>query len=163
IEKQRQQAVPLLRAEVEKQANPAAKEACQEALARRQSGAGLALLRLGEVEHVWPLLSHSPYPEARSWLLGRLKPAGVAAGLLVDRLRTEKEVSRRRALILALGEYTQKELPEAERRPLGEKLLLWYREDPDAGIHGAIDWLLRHGKEGKVDRLLDWKGARALE
>src|SRR5207244_3578816 len=40
--------------------------------------------------------------------------------------------------------------------PLVQKLLDWYCDDPDAGIHGAIDWLLRHGKEGPVARPLDW-------
>jgi hypothetical protein len=33
---------------------------------------------------------------------------------------------------------------------------------PDPGIHGAIDWLLRHGQEGSVPRPLDWGGATAL-
>ena len=50
------------------------------------------------------------------------------------------------------------------RGPLVKKLLTWYRDDPDPGIHGAIDWLLRHGKEGPVARPLDWgqaKGAGA--
>jgi len=48
------------------------------------------------------------------------------------------------------------------RQRLVTRLLGWYREDADAGIHGTIDWLLRHSKEGKNDRPLDWgsgKGA----
>ena len=47
--------------------------------------------------------------------------------------------------------------------PLVEKLLKLYREHPDAGIHGAIDWLLRHVKEGPDDRKLDWGQRKELE
>src|SRR5262249_47962314 len=38
-----------------------------------------------------------------------------------------------------------------------------YREHPDAGIHGAIDWLLRQSKEGPEDRKLDWGQRKELE
>jgi formylglycine-generating enzyme required for sulfatase activity len=141
---------------------PQVTEAAREALARRQAGAGLTLLRLGEAEGVWPLLLHSAYPEARTRLLHRMGPAGVPAATLIARLAVEKEVSIRRALILALGEYTEKDLPAKERAGLVKQLLGWYRNDADAGIHGAIDWLLRHGKEGPANRLLDWAQAKAL-
>jgi formylglycine-generating enzyme required for sulfatase activity/tetratricopeptide (TPR) repeat protein len=134
----------------------------REKLARRQAGAGLVLLKLGQAGPVWPLLPHGPYPEARGRLVMRLRSAGVKAPVLVERLLREKDASARRALILALGEYTDKELPAEARRPLTAKLLEWYRVDPDAGAHGAIDWLLRHGKEGPWPRPLDWGQAREL-
>jgi formylglycine-generating enzyme required for sulfatase activity len=41
--------------------------------------------------------------------------------------------------------------------------LAWYRDDPDPGIHGAIDWLLRHPVEGPVTRPLDWGRRKDLE
>jgi len=41
--------------------------------------------------------------------------------------------------------------------------LRWYREDPDPGLHSAIDWLLRHGKEGPESRPFDWGQAQALK
>jgi formylglycine-generating enzyme required for sulfatase activity len=41
-------------------------------------------------------------------------------------------------------------------------LLDWYRNDPDAGIHSAIDWLLRHGRRGERLRILNWQQAGAL-
>src|SRR5208283_5179259 len=81
----------------------------------------------------------------------------------VERLEVERDTSARRALIIALGEFTEKDLPVALRTALVKKLLGWYRDDPDAGIHGAIDWLLRHGKEGPVPRPLDWGQAKELE
>jgi formylglycine-generating enzyme required for sulfatase activity len=82
---------------------------------------------------------------------------------LVARLEEEPDRSARRALILALGDYSGERLPAALRQPLTRKLLDWYEHDPDPGIHGAIDWLLRHGKEGPEDRPLDWGQAKELD
>jgi formylglycine-generating enzyme required for sulfatase activity/tetratricopeptide (TPR) repeat protein len=142
----------------------------QEHLARRQATAALTLLHLGEgssdsslLEPVWPLFRHSPDPTVRSYLIQHAGLFGADPGLLIHRLEVEKDVSARRGLILALGEYTDRQLPARTRKPLVEKLLGWYRDDPDAGVHGAIDWLLRHGKEGKEDRRLDWGQGKELE
>jgi formylglycine-generating enzyme required for sulfatase activity len=135
----------------------------QEQLARRQATAAVTLLNLNQPAEVWPLFRHSPDPTVRSYLLEYLGSRGVNPRLLVDRLKRETNVTARRALILALGEYTEKELPSAVREPLVENLLGWYRDDPDAGVHGAIDWLLRQGKEGPRNRPLDWKQGKELE
>jgi formylglycine-generating enzyme required for sulfatase activity len=142
---------------------PVLPSAEQERLARRQATAAATLLHLKQPDAVWPLLRHSPDPTVRSYLVQRVGLLGADPHLLVERLNVEKDASARRALILALGEYTEKELPAAVRVPLVKKLLAWYRDDPDAGIHGAIDWLLRHGEEGPVPRLLDWGQGKALE
>jgi formylglycine-generating enzyme required for sulfatase activity len=142
---------------------PRLSESAREALAQRQAGAALALARLGETERVWPLLAHGPYPEARSRLIHLLGPDGVPAGTVAARLRTEQDVSIRRALILALGEYRTEQIPTQMQQRLVGKLLDWYRDDADCGIHGAIDWLLRHGKEGPNERPLNWGQATALD
>jgi formylglycine-generating enzyme required for sulfatase activity len=163
LQRQWREVLPLLRQEAGRQASTRASEADREGLARRQAGAVLALARLGEADRLWPLLKHSPYPETRSRLTLRLGPAGVEARALAERLGQEKEVSTRRALILALGAHRAEQVPLVLRHRLVEKLLSWYRDDPDAGIHGAIDWLLRHGKEGPVDRPLDWGQAMTLQ
>jgi formylglycine-generating enzyme required for sulfatase activity len=135
----------------------------KEQLARRQASAGATLLNLGKPESVWPLYRHSPDPTVRSYLVQRAGMLGVDVGLLVKRLEEEPNVSARRALIVALGEYTAKDLPASMREPLVKKLLRWYRDDPDPGIHGAIDWLLRHSKEGAARRALDWGQRQELE
>ncbi|MCI0462498.1 MAG: SUMF1/EgtB/PvdO family nonheme iron enzyme [Gemmataceae bacterium] len=146
-----------------KPAGAAKTEAEQSLRARRQAAAALALWRLGKPEPTWALWRHTPTPEARSWLVQRAAAVGVDAQQLIDRLGREQDVSAKRALILALGEYTEKDLAAAVRQPLVTQLLGWYRDDPDPGIHGAIDWLLRHGKEGPVARPLDWGQREALE
>jgi formylglycine-generating enzyme required for sulfatase activity len=106
-------------------------------------------------------------PETRTalrvQLLARLGPLGIDVKKVLGWLDQESNPSGRRALILALGEYGADQLPLADREPLVHKLLEWYRTDPDAGVHGAIDWLLRQGKEGLAPRPLNWKQADALE
>jgi formylglycine-generating enzyme required for sulfatase activity len=131
--------------------------------ARRQAGAAVTLLHLGQPGQAWPLFRHSPDPTARSYLVQRAGLLGVDARLLVRRLPEEKDVSARRALILALGEYPARDLPARVRSPLAKELLGWYRDHPDPGLHGAIDWLLRHGKEGPQRRPLNWGQKQALE
>ena len=55
----------------------------------------------------------------------------------------DQEISKRRALILALGTYDAEQLAVDERNRLTSALLDLYRNDPDAGIHSAAEWTLR--------------------
>jgi serine/threonine protein kinase/formylglycine-generating enzyme required for sulfatase activity len=135
----------------------------EERLGRQHAQAAATLLHLGETEQVWPLFRRSLDPEVRSQLVWRAGLLKVEPGLLVKRLNEETDVTAKRALILALGEYPAEQLPADLREPLVKTLLHWYRTDPDAGVHGAIDWLLRHGKEGESPRPLDWGKARELQ
>ena len=126
------------------------------ALARRQANAAVALAALGRWEKVSPLLRHSPDPTLRSYLIDRLGPGGAEARAVIDRLSPEREpdVSARRALLLALGDFDQDRLPPAEREALVPRLLESYRDDPDPGIHGAAGWLLRQwGQQEKVEEI----------
>ena len=133
---------------------------------QRQARAAVALVRLGQAEDVWPLLRHSPDPSVRSYIVHWLKPLGTDPKALIVKLeglahdpapppvegRSRMEAilfdpvtSVRRALVLALGEY--QDLPAAARKPLVATLLTRYRNDPDAGIHGAAEWTLRQWKQ----------------
>ena len=144
--------IPLLEAEVAKQVSPDAPDQDKEMQAKRQANAGAALLRMDCPKRAWPLLKHSPDPRARNYLIHRLARLSVDPKSIIARLEKEEEVSIRRALFLALGEYDEKALPAAGRQSLIPKLLNQYRADPDAGIHGATEWLLR--KWGQQDKLL---------
>ena len=62
-------------------------------------------------------------------------------------------MSSRRALILSLGEFETAQFPPAERKALIAKLLDIYRTDPDSGLHGAADWLLRQKGWDQGDQL----------
>ena len=71
------------------------------------------------------------------------------------------ETSMRRALILALGTYGAEGLSPGEREPLTEKLLELYRNDPDAGIHGAAEWTLRQWKHAERLKSIDLELSKA--
>jgi formylglycine-generating enzyme required for sulfatase activity len=131
-------------------------------LARRQATGAVTLLKLGFADDAWKVFRLRPDPEARSQLIYRAGLFGADPILLVRRLTDEPDVSARRALILALGEFTGEQLPADVRGPLTEQLLRWYRDDADSGIHGAIDWLLRYGREGQEARPFDWGQGAAL-
>ncbi len=156
-------AVSLLKAELAKP-SPSGPEEKKEDLAKRQARAAVALVRLGHADAVWPKLEHRPDPRLRSYILNWLKPLGadprmIAAELdrikpvakptpaegqqLMEAILFNTENSKRRALILALGQYgTERLLPE-ERDTVINTLLDLFETDPDAGIHGATEWTLR--------------------
>jgi formylglycine-generating enzyme required for sulfatase activity len=102
-------------------------------------------------------------PDARTVFIHALAPWGAGPRTLVRQLDKENDASIRAALILALGEHTPEQLSQELGAALMPKLLGWYRTDPDPGVHGAIDWLLRHRKEGLVDRPFAWGGRQHLE
>jgi serine/threonine protein kinase/formylglycine-generating enzyme required for sulfatase activity len=118
-----------------------------EDLVMRQANAAVALLRMGQPAKVWPLLAHSPDPRVRSYLIHRMGPLGVDSGTIIQRLDEEPDVTIRRALLLSLGEYTEKELPPDARKTLLPKIHELYRTETDPGLHAAAEWLLRTWKE----------------
>src|SRR5205085_10197847 len=131
------------------QAEASADREARLTLTRRQANAAVALAAVGRWEKVAPLLRHVPDPTLRSYLIDRLGPGGVQARAVIDRLSPEREpdVSARRALLLALGEFDQDRLPPHERAAVLPRLLELYRDDPDPGIHGATGWLLRQWQQ----------------
>ena len=129
----------------------------------KQSRAAAALWQIGRPDLVYPLLRHQPDPTLRSFLIHSLAPLGTPATSLIQRLPITADVSERCALILSLGAYTEEQLPLKLRQKIIPTLLNWYRIDPDPGLHGAIDWLLRHGNQGPVHRLIDWGQKSALQ
>ena len=122
---------------------------------KRQANAAVALIRMGRTEKSWPLLKHSPDPSLRSYLVHRLGPLGVEPGFLIAKLDQESDVSIRRALILSLGEYGEGRLSTTERDAWTKKLIDLYRNDPDPGIHGATEWLLRQWRNENQIQAID--------
>jgi formylglycine-generating enzyme required for sulfatase activity len=164
---------------------PVITEEMKDRLAERQARAAVALLRLGMVDEVMPLLRHSADPRVRSFIINWLNPLGADPTVLataldhlspiarptpaqgqsfMDAVLFHPETSERRALILALGSYGRDGLSPGARQTLTEKLLDLYRNDPDSGIHGAAAWTLRQWGERKqltaIDtelvKLTDW-------
>ncbi|MFO0950291.1 MAG: bifunctional serine/threonine-protein kinase/formylglycine-generating enzyme family protein [Isosphaeraceae bacterium] len=110
---------------------------------RARAQAAVALARLDRAAEVWRWLRSAPDPSVRSWLIDRLGPLGADPEGLIGRIQAETDPSERRALILALGGDFGPRLPDARRHALAAELAGRYREDPDCGVHSAIDWLLR--------------------
>ncbi len=113
--------------------------------ARRRANVAAALIAMGRAEKVWDLLAHRPDPTARSYLIEQIASAGGSPGVLElqltaldGRANGEPGVSTRRALILALGSFAPERLPTA-----APHLLRLYETDPDPGVHGAAEWVLR--------------------
>jgi formylglycine-generating enzyme required for sulfatase activity len=131
-------------------------------LARQQAKAAVELLRGGQAEPVWALFRHHADPTLRSYLVALTARWGAPAEVIVRQVLSETDVSARRALILTLGGFTAEQLPAPLRRSLTARLLEWYRNDRDPGIHSAISWLLRYGQQGRTPRVLDWQQADAL-
>ncbi len=115
-----------------------------DALAKRQANAAAVLLTLGESESVWPLLRFPADgdPSARSYLVERLAGIGADPVALIRRFRDEPDVSAKRALLIALGEFSVSAGWAGERDGLAAELVKLYRNHLDPGLHGAIDWLL---------------------
>ena len=168
---------------------PVITEEARDRLAERQARAAVALVRMGKAGEILPLLRHSADPRLRSFIVNWLGPLGADPKILateLDRLPAtarptpaqgqqfmdavlfHPETSQRRALILALGTYGTNGLTPSEREPLTEKLLDLYRNDPDAGIHGAAEWTLRQWKQqeklkepdAELMKLKDWDERR---
>jgi formylglycine-generating enzyme required for sulfatase activity len=132
-----------LEQQLAKQSAPEAPADARIALAKRQASVGVALLVMRRGEKVWPLFAHQRDPTLRTYLIDRAGPGGVDAKVLTSRLEEEKEASARRGILLSLAEYGLDRLWQGQRRTLLPRLLELYRDDPDPGIHGAAEWLLR--------------------
>ncbi len=83
---------------------------------------------------------------------GRRTAGGAASrATITDTDLFRPETSRLLALILALGSYQPEDMTPADLKRLTDQMLILYRDDPDAGIHGAAEWTLRQWK--RQDRL----------
>ena len=176
LKARQERAVPVLEAELARKPAPDATADAQDHLAQRQARAAVALVSLGQGEKVWTLLRYSPDPSVRSYIVNWLKPLGAGPQALMtklegiahdpvsipkdgksrmDEILFDPVTSERRALILALGGYDPDELSPDKREPLMEHLREMYRNDPDAGIHGAAEWTLRRWKQGETLKKVD--------
>ncbi len=112
----------------------------------------VALMRLGRVEPAWPLLESLEDLTLRSYLIQRIAIAGVDPVVLVERLRDEPDVNERRALLLSLGHYDAGLLPKSLRGEVIQLAQDIFRNDTDAGVHSASEWLLRRfGADAELD------------
>ncbi|HQZ66326.1 MAG TPA: SUMF1/EgtB/PvdO family nonheme iron enzyme, partial [Planctomycetaceae bacterium] len=134
---------------------PLIPDAAKEQLALQQSAAATALLRLNATDKIWPLFQDQPDPRLRSYLLHRLSRYCIDPQSLLTQLAEESDVTRRRSLILGLGEFAKAKLLTAEQQAaVMADLARRYADDPDSGMHGAAEWALKQlGAEDKIAKI----------
>src|SRR5262249_20906463 len=99
-----------------------------------------------ELDHLEGVAAPSPRPAEPGE--GGRRPGERSS---MDSILFHPETWMRRALILAWGTYGTEGLSPGEREPLIARLLEVYRDDPDAGVHGAAAWTLRQwGRKEKL-------------
>jgi formylglycine-generating enzyme required for sulfatase activity len=146
-----------------------ASEKDKDAAAKRQAHAAVALLQLDQyqdhiwpltlAERIWPLFRHGSDLRVRNFLIHRLGRVGANPETLIQQFEVERDIVARRALLLSLGEFGQGKLPAGKRQALAAQLLQTYHDDPDPGIHSAVDWLLRRWGHGEQLRQVDQERA----
>ena len=151
----RERAVQLGVTEIARSPAQDASEDDKEALAMRQANAAVMLLRMNAAEQFWPLLKHSDDPRIRSYIIHWSSPLGGDPTSIKSRYDQETDITIKRALLLCLGEFVDTQLPKSERVSLIDTLLTDYRLDPDAGLHGAVEWLLRKWGQGDQIAAID--------
>ncbi len=109
----------------------------------RLANLAVALYLLGRPERVWPLLNRSPDPRLRCYIIHRIHQFGGEPDLLVEHFDVTTDAAVRQAIVLAIGEFPEDQLPPATRATIVEKVAAMYHLDDDAGFHGAAEWLLR--------------------
>jgi len=163
------------------QAGENASDDQKDRLAKRRANAAAMLLKLGRPTQVWQFLVHRPDGRERAYLIHRLAPLGIEPAVLTGRLfpgngvqpvvgpalappasRAERLVfdpdkSVARALILSLGEFGPSQLSPSDQESLLPRLLQLYQGDPDPGLHGACEWLLRKWQQGPQLEAIDQK------
>ncbi len=135
--------LPVLIDELDRKLAANAADAERLQLAKRQTNAAVAMLRMNHPARVWKLLKHSADPTVRSYLVHRLGPLGADPGDIGRRLEDEPDVSIRRALILSLGEFGADSWTPGAKNQLVQQVQTIYRTASDPGIHAAAEWLLR--------------------
>jgi formylglycine-generating enzyme required for sulfatase activity len=118
--------------------------------AARAAAQAVERLRVGQSSEAWTLLRATHDNTVRSFVIHDLARLGVDPDIVIGRLRVEADVSVRRALLLALGGYPPNRLSQSQRDSLTRLLRDWYDNDPDAGIHSAVRWLLGADAVGEL-------------
>jgi eukaryotic-like serine/threonine-protein kinase len=145
------QLVPALRNVLPESATPEIRDAFW----KKQANAAVCLLCLGEPDAAWPLLTQTPNPSLRSFIIDRLARLGADFKTLADHLLQETDPSIQQGMILALGEFDAGKLPNEQRQNVVEQLVSQYSANSDSGVHFAVAWTLRHLQDEEIVKRLD--------
>jgi formylglycine-generating enzyme required for sulfatase activity len=137
----RETVLPIVRAELRKETPMVASDAGEKLLAR-QANAIETLLRLGETQPFWEHLAGDANPSLRTLLIDRIANVEPDWRRAFDLLEQRTNPRVRQALVMGLAAYPREQLEQASD-DLTERLFVLYKNDPDAGVHSAAEWLLK--------------------
>ena len=89
------------------------------------------------------VFSFSSDPTSRSKCQLMLGSLNVSPELIMEKTRTTSEVSSKMLMIIALGDLDLDSFDLQTKSKWSSDFLDMYQKNPDAGLHGALDWLLR--------------------
>jgi serine/threonine protein kinase/formylglycine-generating enzyme required for sulfatase activity len=157
---------------------PLVAEGEKDRLAQRQANAVIALFQLGFPGQLWRNLVQGDDPRLRSELIERLSAFEVDPHLLAAHLNESPppDASVRRGLLLALANMPVEKIAPSLRDEMKTTLDQLYRNDPDRGIHSAVELILRNWRlddvrktafdqlrrDAKLIQRLDREGLAAL-
>ena len=118
-------------------------EEYNDTIAGRKANAAIALTHLNEAEQLWPLLKHQKDPRLRALLIDRLATYKCPIDLLTERLTVETDKSIQTAILIALADFDLNALGETQRAALVERITTSYQDEPNSGIHGSCEFVLR--------------------
>ena len=108
-------------------------------------------MALGMDTAVWSLLRPSSDPSMRTAVIHGLSPMVTSPNEVITKSQTQEDVGIRRAMLLVAGELVgpledQSARSTALRKndPQAIALLQLFRDDPDPGIHAAVEWTLQY-------------------
>ena len=82
---------------------------------------------------------------------------------LIHQLLSTTSNDSRIEYIFQLQAVGGNEISVSNQKSIKERLLKWYWNEPDAGLHSAIDYLFRNSKMGEAHRKMNWNLTRELE
>ena len=112
-------------------------------LGQSRAGAAITLMRRGGPKDALEVFRIEDDPESLTQFVHRVRDRDLDPRVLVDALEKASDERERFALLLALGEFKQGDLPPTSQERLIDMLIRWYNHAPSSAIHGACGWLLR--------------------
>ncbi|MCY2941649.1 MAG: bifunctional serine/threonine-protein kinase/formylglycine-generating enzyme family protein [Planctomycetota bacterium] len=108
----------------------------------RRGIAAAIQISLGE-EAGFSVFSFSPDPTAKSKCQLMLGQLSVSPAMFVEKINSTSDISAKSAIVVALGDLDLDSIDFETKSKWKSEFLALYKNSPDAGLHGALDWLLR--------------------
>jgi len=122
----------------------------------RQGIASAIQISLGE-DAGFTVFSLSSDPTSKSKCLVMLGCLNVLPSRIMEKINSTSDVSSKKLMVISLGDLNLDLVDLDIKKNWERNFLERYQTDPDAGLHSALDWLLRKrwGLEKECDRIVE--------